>query len=105
MFGGATATRLSGLGLLVPVLAAALVLAGCGETVIDSQKAEEALQASLERSLHRKVAVASCPSGEKVEPGREFECAVRFSDGEKMVATLRIRNADADVSVVNLRPR
>lgn len=97
--------RLFGPGLLVPVLAAALVMGGCGETVIDYQKAQEALQASLERSLHRKVASASCPSGEKVEPGREFECAVRFSDGRRMVATLRIRNADADVSVVNLRPQ
>jgi uncharacterized protein DUF4333 len=101
----AVATRLSGFGLLVPALAAALALVGCGETVIDYVKAEEALAASLERSLHRRVAAASCPSGEKVETGREFECEVRFSDGERMVATLRIRNADADVSVINLRPR
>lgn len=101
----AVATVLPGLRLLVPALAAALLASGCGETVIDYRKADEALQASLEHSLHRKVAAADCPSGEKVETGREFECEVRFSDGERMVATLRIRNADADVSVVNLRPQ
>jgi hypothetical protein len=75
---------------------------GCGETVIDSTKAEEATKASLEDSLHEKIASVECPSGQKVEPGTSFTCTVGFSDGSRETATLKIRNKDADVSIVGL---
>jgi Domain of unknown function (DUF4333) len=75
---------------------------GCGETVIDSTKAEEATQASLEGSLHEKIASVECPSGQKVEPGKHFGCTVDFSNGSKETVILKIRNKDADVSIVGL---
>jgi len=83
--------------------AIAFAALGCGETVIDSTKAEEATQASLEGSLHEKIASVDCPSGQKIEPGTSFACTVDFSDGAQGTATLKIRNKEADISIVGLK--
>lgn len=80
----------------------ALIVSGCGETVIDDQKTEGALKASLERSVHEKIKSVDCPADEKVEPGNSFTCAVDFLEGEEATATLKILNEEADVHVVNL---
>ncbi len=93
---------------MAPVLAAlvlalaALPLAGCGGTVLDTTKTEEQLQASLSKSLHEKVSSVDCPSGQEVEAGATFTCSVKLSSGETRTATLKIRNKDADVSVIHL---
>ena len=83
---------------------AALLIAGCGGTVIDSAKTEDALQANLSNSLETKVSSVDCPSDIEVEKGATFTCSVKLTDGEDQVVTLRIDNEDADVSVTNLRP-
>jgi len=88
------------LGLLV---AAAIVSIGCGETVIDSTKTEEALEANLSKSLKEKVTSVECPSGQKVEKGVTFTCSIKLKKGEEQTATLKILNENADVSVINLR--
>jgi uncharacterized protein DUF4333 len=75
---------------------------GCGETVIDNAKTEEATKASLEDSLHEKIASVQCPSGQKVELGASFGCTVDFSDGSRETAILKIRNKEADISIVGL---
>jgi hypothetical protein len=87
-------------------LAAALAVlaSGCGETVIDQAKAEDAVQQSLEKSLQSKVESVDCPSDEKVEKGRTFTCAVTLSDGQKATTTLRILNEDADVKISGFKP-
>ncbi len=77
---------------------------GCGETVIDDVKAEEAIQSNLEKSLDAKIKSVDCPADEKVETGKTFTCAVVYSDGNKETATLKILNEDADVSLVGLKP-
>jgi hypothetical protein len=77
-------------------------IAGCGETVLDTTKTEEQLQASLSKSLHEKVSSVECPSDQKVEAGATFTCSVKLSDGTTETATLKIRNNDADVSVIDL---
>lgn len=82
--------------------AVALVVSGCGETVIDDQKTEGAVKASLERSVHEKIKSVDCPTGEKVDPGNTFTCAVDFSKGEEATATLKILNSDADLHLVGL---
>jgi hypothetical protein len=78
-------------------------VAGCGETVIDTQKTQEQLQESLQKSLHEKIKDVSCPSNQKVEPGTTFTCQVDFSKGTKATVTLKIRNKEADVSIVGLK--
>jgi Domain of unknown function (DUF4333) len=86
------------------LLVFALVALGCGETVIDDVKAEEAIQSNLQRTLDVKIRRVECPSDEKVEAGKTFTCAVVFSDGKRETATLKILNEDADVSLVGLKP-
>jgi len=70
--------------------------------VIDSAKAEDTIQASLEKSLNEKIKSVDCPSDQAVEPGATFTCEVVFSSGTRETATLKIRNEDADISLVNL---
>ncbi len=90
--------------VLLPAIALAFAAAGCGDTVIDSAKAEDAIQADLERSLRENIRSVECPTDEKVEAGKTFTCTVVYSDGERATATLKIRNEDADVSFVGLKP-
>jgi hypothetical protein len=90
--------------LVVALLGAFLLaLSGCGDTVVDDVKTEEAIQASLEKSLHEKIQAVDCPSDEKVEVGKTFTCAVDLTKGEKATATLKIRSDDADLSLVGLK--
>ncbi len=89
----------------VALLAIALAAAGCGETVIDDVKAEGAIQQSLETSLHEKIKRVDCPSGQKVEAGKTFTCAVVFVKGEEATATLKIIDKEADVKLVGLKAK
>jgi hypothetical protein len=91
--------------LAAALAAVAFAVAGCGETVIDDQKAEGAIQSSLEKSLHEKIKSVDCPSDQKVEAGKTFTCVVDFSNGKQATATLKILNKDADVSLVGLKPK
>jgi len=90
--------------IFVPIALLAVLAAGCGETVIDDVKAEGAIETNLERSLHEKITAVDCPADEAVEAGKTFTCVVKFSDGRQEIATLKIRNKDADVSLVGLKP-
>ena len=88
--------------LAVPAAAAAMVFAvGCGETVIDDVKTEDALEQNVE-SLGRKVKSVDCPSGVEVKPKDTFQCTVTLADGGEETAELRIINEDADVEVIDL---
>jgi hypothetical protein len=87
------------------LLSLAFAATGCGETVIDDVKTEEAIQSNLEKSLHAKIKTVDCPSDQKVEAGKTFTCTVIFSDGKQATATLKILNKDADVSLVGLKPK
>jgi uncharacterized protein DUF4333 len=94
--------RFYGLLGAVALLALVGVSTGCGETVIDSTKTEEQLQASLSKSLETKVKSVDCPSDVEVKAGTTFSCSVDFQGGETQTVTLKIRNSDADVSVVSI---
>ena len=90
-------------GVLLGLIAAALLAVGCGDTVLDSTKTEEQLQASLSKSLGEKVSSVDCPSDIEVEKGKTFNCSVKVQKGEDQTVTLEIRNSDADVSVTDIR--
>jgi hypothetical protein len=97
-------TRFAPRVLAVAALAFGVVaLYGCG-TVVDPVKLEDTIQASLEDSLHEKIQSVECPSDQSVDPGATFTCDVIFSDDRREVATLKIRNEDADISMVGLKP-
>ncbi len=88
--------------MLLALLAAAALAAGCGETIIDSQKTEEQLEANLSHSLNEKVSSVECPSNQKVEKGATFNCSVKLQKGKEQTVTLKIRNSNADISVINI---
>jgi Domain of unknown function (DUF4333) len=90
------------LSALLGAVAIALLVAGCGETVIDTTKTEEQLEANLSHSLNEKVSSVDCPSDQKVEKGATFNCSVKLQKGEEQTVTLKIRNSDADISVINI---
>jgi len=89
-------------GVLLGLVAVGAFAVGCGETVIDSSKTEDALKANLTKSLNEKVSSVECPSGQKVEKGATFTCTVKLVGGKTETATLKILNDNADVSVIKL---
>jgi hypothetical protein len=91
------------IGVMALSAALAFVAAGCGDTVLDNVKTEEAIQANLEKSVNEKIKAVDCPADQKVEAGKTFTCTVIFADGEQATATLKIRNKEADVSFVGLK--
>jgi hypothetical protein len=85
------------------LLATLVALYGCG-TVVDKVKLQDTIQASLEDSIHEKIKTVDCPSDQSVDPGATFDCVVIFSDDRREVATLEIRNKDADISMIDIKP-
>jgi hypothetical protein len=78
-------------------------LYGCG-TVIDREKLQDTVQASLENSVHEKIQQVECPADVSVDPGATFTCTVIFSHDRRQQAILKIRNKDADITMVGLKP-
>ena len=89
---------------VIGLLIAALLRVGCG-TVVDQTKLQDTVQASLEDSIHEKIQKVECPSDQSVDPGATFTCDVIFSDDRREVATLKIRNEDADITMVSVKPK
>lgn len=72
--------------------------------MIDREKLQDTIQASLRNSVHEKIKAVECPSDVSVDPGATFTCEVIFSDDKREIATLKIRNKDADISMIGLKP-
>jgi len=87
---------------LLLAIALPFAAAGCGDTVIDSSKAEDTIQASLEKSPGGKIKAVDCPSDQKVEADTTFTCTVIRPNGDREIVTLKIRNSQADISIVGL---
>jgi hypothetical protein len=89
---------------VLALVLSALLAAGCG-TVVDPVKLQDTIQADLEDSLRVKIQSVDCPSDVSVDPGATFTCEVIFSDDERKAATMEIRNKDADISMIGLKPK
>jgi hypothetical protein len=89
--------------LALVLVCSVLALYGCG-TVVDREKLQDTIQSSLEKSIHEKIKQVECPSNESIDPGATFTCDVIFSDDRREVATLKIRNKEADISMIDLKP-
>ena len=83
----------------------ALFAVGCGGTVIDDVKTADTIQRYLERSLDEKVQSVDCPSDQPIEPGSKFDCQVILTGGEQKVATVEVRNENADFGIVGYKPK
>jgi hypothetical protein len=88
---------------LTALAVAAVVATGCGPTVIDRAKLEDTVQQNLEQGEGKAVRAVECPSDQEVDLGATFTCTVEYSDGGKSIATLKIRNERADLSLIDLK--
>jgi hypothetical protein len=93
-------SRVAAIGVLV---VAGVLVVGCGETVIDSANLEATVEQNLERSQKETVRAVDCPSDQEVVVDATFSCKIEYSDGREATATLKIRNEDADLSLIDLR--
>jgi Domain of unknown function (DUF4333) len=89
---------------MLMLVGALVALYGCG-TVVDEVKLQDTVQASLEDSIHEKIQKVECPSDQSVDPGATFTCDVIFSDDRREEAILKIRNEEADITMVDLKPK
>ena len=83
---------------------AVLGVAGCGETVIDDVKTEEAIETEPQKSSHKEVKAVECPSVERSRPARPSS-APSLAGGEEETATMKILNKDADIEIADLKAR
>ncbi len=90
------------LALSVAMLAASV--GGCGETVIDDAKTEDAIEQNLEESIGKRISAVDCPSGIEVEKGKTFDCTVTLRGGGEETAVMKILNDDADIELSRLQP-
>jgi uncharacterized protein YceK len=90
--------------LVLTLVLGSVVLSGCS-TVVSQEKLQDTVQASLEDSIREKIQKVECPSDQSVDPGATFTCDVIFSDDRREVAILKIRNKDADISMIGLKPK
>jgi hypothetical protein len=89
------------IGAVAALVVAGILVVGCGETVIDQASLEDTVQQDIEKQ-GKPVEAVECPSDQEVETGATFTCTVRYSDASEATATLKIRNEDADLSLIDL---
>lgn len=97
-------SSLGRLGALFALALAVFLAAGCGGTVLDSASTEDQIEAEVEKTQGEKVSSVDCPSDVEVEPKTTFTCTVRLANGDEEIATLLIRDEDANLSFVKLQP-
>ena len=90
--------------LAAPSLRLALAIAGCGETVIDAAKTEDAIEHNLEKSAGMKIASVDCPSDVEVEDGHDLRVHVDLGRRQGGNGDPEDPQQDADVSLVDLSP-
>lgn len=87
------------LAVLLALLAAVLVAAGCGETTIDDAKAEEFISTTVSDQVGARVESVACPDDLVAEQGETFECTVTGDDGSSGRATVTQKDDEGNVSV------
>jgi hypothetical protein len=91
-------------GALAALMVAAVVVAGCGETVIDDVKTEAAIEKNLKPTFGKRLTGVDCPENVEVKKGNIFECALTLTDGKEEAVKLKILNDNADVEMIDLVP-
>jgi NAD(P)H-hydrate repair Nnr-like enzyme with NAD(P)H-hydrate epimerase domain len=91
-------------GAILALVLAAVFATGCGETVIDDAKTEDAIEQNLKSAAGKKVTAVDCPSGVEVEADASFDCTVSLAGGKEETATMKILNEDADIELTDLQP-
>lgn len=84
----------------LPLLAAAaLALASCGTSRIDSEKGEAFIRGVVADQVGARVATVTCPDDVETEKGDTFTCSVAGADGSKGDVLVTQRDDDGNLSV------
>jgi hypothetical protein len=78
---------------------ASLVATGCGETTIDSEKAQSFISKTVSEQAGVKVKSVTCPDDIKGEKGGTFTCVVTATDGTKGDVKVVQRDDEGNVRV------
>ena len=97
-------SRLSRCSMVLASIVAVFLAVGCGKTVIDDTKTEDAIVQNLEGPGGKEVTGVDCPSDVEIEPDASFDCTVSLAGGKEEVATMKILNEDADIELARLKP-
>jgi hypothetical protein len=73
-------------------LAAAIGLAACGKTTIDTGSAEKSISDNIQKQLGQKPKSVKCPGEITAKKGGTFTCTVTAADGSK--ATIKAVQTD-----------
>jgi hypothetical protein len=72
----------------------ALALAGCGSTVIDNDKVQNTIKATLAKNGYSNISI-SCPSDVPAKQGRSFTCTATYTaNGQSGTATIPVNQLD-----------
>lgn len=81
--------------LLLPAAAAlTLVAAGCGTKTVDTNDLEQQLvdQLAPQAGVNKDQISVDCPSDQKAEKGRSFDCTLTAPDGSKVKVVVTLTN-------------
>lgn len=85
------------LALTAPL--AVLALAGCGESLIDTDKGEKLVRSAVAEQTGARVASVACPEDVKIKRGATFRCVVTGTDRSKGDAVVRQTDDKGNVHV------
>ena len=77
---------------VIAIVAAGLLVAGCGGDEIDTGQMEEDLvgQLSLDAGVDPAEVSVECPEGEEAEEGNEFQCTLTAPNGDEVAVDVTI---------------
>lgn len=82
---------------LLTVVLIAIAVAGCGERVLDTPKAEKFVQTTVQDEIQAQVKSVDCPEGVKEKKGSKFTCLVVGADGSRGRALMTQTDAKGGV--------
>jgi hypothetical protein len=81
--------------LLVFTASLALLLAGCGSTILPERAAQSVVDSVREQTGFEPKDVM-CPSGVDAKEGTEFECKFTGPEGKEYTAHMRVTKVEGD---------
>lgn len=76
----------------------AAVIGACGESRLDTDKAESAIRAGITRQTGVKIDAVRCPDEVEVRKGDTFRCVARASNGQRARVEVTQRDDEGAVS-------
>lgn len=81
------------------------LLAGCGETTVVPEGAEQSVVDVVSRETDFRPKDVSCPDGVEAEVGGTFECEFTGPEGVPYVAHMKILEVDGEEVLFNVKTR